>query len=104
MPPRVKFVCMTTAQKRSFKSVVELVDGSVAQRHVLKDIENKESSKNRVTPLPVICFINVKNAGSFYNAANALQTYTFVKNGSALTVWSIKLENIIVFKKHMGLI
>lgn len=85
VPPRVKFVCMTTAQKRSFKSVAEPVDGSVAQRLVLRDIEN-ESPRHRVIPLPVNCFINVKNAGSFYNAANALQTYTFVKNGSALTV------------------
>jgi hypothetical protein len=72
------------------KWVAVPVVGSVAPRHVLKDIENKESSRKRVIPLLVNCFINVENAGSFYNVPNALPTYTFVMNGIAPTVLSIK--------------
>jgi hypothetical protein len=85
--PLVKFAYMTAVQKRMFKWVAEPVDGSVVPRHVLTGTEKKESStKNKVIPLPVNCFTNVENAGSFYNAVNVLPNCMFVKSGSAPTV------------------
>jgi hypothetical protein len=84
------------------KWVVEPVDGSVAQGCVLNDIENKESSRKRVIPLLVNCFTNVENVESFYNVGNVLPNYTFVKNGSALTVSNIKWETITVIKDHFN--
>ena len=94
---------MTNVRKRISNWVAEPADGSVAPRRVLKGIENRDSLRNKVILLLVNCFINVKNAGSFYNVANALPNYTFVMNGSAPTVKNIKLENIVVIKNRLDL-